>query len=476
MPRPAKSNTKPARKPEPPAHPVDPAAFATLVRTLRTAKQREAVYEQMCREFRRHSALYMTSSPTPGDPAQRQLFEERALELTREPQFHPTFPDSLEFAIQSAWRDLISLRSRRFAERLIEWTDSPDEALALEAMQHLVYLGRLEDLPTLTAIIARGDRRQILALVDGCELAVINSRTQPGFSDVLQELLTRFVLGTSACPGAPSDEIPSDEVIFSIISLLLLRNRRAAIRLLASNKVLRPDNPAMLTAVRWLALLASWDTDVQTVRRAIKPGAIRPVYQAVSSRPATDRWRSSHLTDALTLGALTDPAFFAAEIQALRARTSEDPELRRAIATVTRTLRATPTAAILVNRFPSLRKRLQPPAAQVLAAGYFVLQVMGDGLAATLRTHGNLWPAAARGLELIGKRSASTALTKAATLAFGPQAASITSRQAMKQMSALIEQLPPQLDKACTRFEDLSETVFPAMERYIDRQPAPFRL
>jgi hypothetical protein len=231
----------------------------------------------------------------------------------------------------------------------------------------------------------------------------------------------------------------------------------------------------MLTAVHWLALLASWDTDVQSVRRAIEPGAIRPVYQAVSSRPATDRWRSSHLTDALTLGALTDPAFFAAEIQALRTRTSEDPELRRVIATVTRTLRATPTAAILVNRFPSLRKRLQPPAAQVLAAGYFVLQVMGDGLAATLRTHGNLWPAAARGLELIGKRSAAAALTKSATLAFGPQASSITSRQAMKLMDPLIEPLPPELDKACTRFEDLSETVFTAVQRSIDRKPDPFR-
>jgi hypothetical protein len=479
MPRPAKSKAKPARKPAPASHPslpVAPAAFATLVGTLRTSEQREAVYEQMCREFRGYSSLHTKSSRPPADTAQRQLFEQRALELTREPRFVRDFPDTLDYPISYAWRDLVAMRSRRFAEKLRTWSASPEQHLATIALQHLAWMGQVEDLPKLTAAIAKADRRQIAAIAFGCRLAVLHKRAQPGVSDSLRELLTRFILGTSAFSRAPSRDMPTDEAIRSIIELLLQCDRRAALRQLASSQVLRPDNPAADTVLHSLAYIVETETDVRAIRRELDPTAIRSLYEAVSSRPAEHPWRGSILGAALILGVLADPAGYAAEIKTLRPIAKEDPELRRAIATATRLLRAMPNAEILIKRFPSLRKRLQPPAADVLAAGYFVLQIMGDGLAVTLYNHGNLWPAAARGLELIGKRSASTTLTKAATLAFGPEAASITSRQAMKRMSALIEQLPPELDKACTRFEDLSETVFPAMERYIDRQPATFRL
>jgi len=476
MPRPAKS--KPVRKPAPaavPSLPVDPAPFATLIGTLRTSEQREAVYEQMCREFRGYSSLHKNSPRPPADSAQRQLFEQRALDLTREPRFVADFPDTLDYAISYAWRDLVALRSRRFAERLCTWSTSPKQHLATIALQHLAWMGQVEDLPTLTAAVTRADRRQIAAIAFGCRLAVLHKRAQPGFSDSLCELLTRFILGTSAFSSAPSRDMPTDEATRSIIDFLLQCDRRAALRQLASSQVLRPENPAADTVLHSLAYMVETETDVRAIRRQLDPTAIRSLYEAVSSRPAEHPWRGSILGAALILGVLADPAGYAAEIKTLQPAAKQDPALRHALRIATRMLRAMPNAELLIGRFPSLRKRLQPPAADVLAAGYFVFQIMGDGLAVTLYNHGDLWPAAARGLELIGKRSAAAALTKAATLAFGPQASSITSRQAMKLMDPLIEQLPPELDKACTRFEDLSETVFTAVQRYIDRKPEPFR-
>ena len=488
MPRPAKAKVDAAAASPSPAEaesdhnpvpivlPTDAAAFAALVGSLRTSEHRLNVYEKICIAFRGYPRLWARESLDGLDPAQIQLFEERALELTREPHFNPDFPDSIDNSLLRAWHGLILLRSRRFAERLTTWAASPNEHLAAEAIQYLAWMGRVEDLRALTAIIAHSDRRQVCAVARGCELAVLHNQAEPGFAAPICELLTEFIRGTSSLRGPSTPGTWVDDATSTITDLLLQCDRQAAIRLFASSQVLRPDNPAVVTVVYVLGYMVERRTDVPAIGRAIDPAAIKSVYMAVSNPPAEYYPRRLIHASALLLGVLADPEFFAAEIKTLRPIAKEDPELRRAISIASRFLRGVPNAEALISQFPSLRERLQPPASEVLAAGYFVLQVMGDGLAVTLHNDSDLWPAAARGLELIGKRSAAAALTKAATLAFGPQAASITPGQATELMASLLENLPPELDMACTRFEQLSEAVFAAVQRYIDRKPKPFRL
>ena len=469
-------------KPQPPqplSLSTSPAAFASAVRALRTENARDAFRERIISECRCYPSLlkHGVRPPAAAKTADGRLCEQRLLEFTRRFIIVRDFLRERSLAQTYAWRDLTHMRSAAFAERLTMWVRDPDLLIASEAANHLAWMGRRQHLPLLTKLVSgatsKPNARMVEAIAEGAYLSWFHRHAQPGFLKAITKALTPYMTGEKQLAGKPDGmSHPQFKAFYDISKYLLQADRRGAMALLAGDKVLFPQNPALRGVLH--ALLEVVEERPKAVGRAVDASAAWSVLEFWRDERLGSLYGSKFVGQSLVLGALADPVRGVREAKSLRALAKDDRTLAEYVTIAVRVCRDIPEPRTLLSRKHSGKLRVSPDAAAVIAAYELAEHVNGDGLSLYFHNMGDEWSAAHRGLMLIGLDRAARALAVAAKIVFG--AARITTpADAQRVYIALPPNREAVLDAACNAYEKIGDGVFAAVERYIGKHPEKFR-
>lgn len=461
--------------PKTPSLPQSIPAFRKLVAAQRTEEALEALYKQTQAEWRRYSAIFRhgPNRPAEADTPEGRLFERRLLEIVRTPRGRQEYGWRVWSGQYTAWGDLVRMRSEPFRRMLRQWIAGSHRNLAAQAAMHLAWMGRKADVPALRRIIGAAGPRMIDEVASGAAHAVQHKRMEPGVTEQLLRAMTPYI--TCAKRLRPASPDARNGALSSIVTFTMRADRRAAIRLLSGPAVLRPDNPALRSAL--LTLTFDAESNPASYPRNINARAVWAAYEALRSPRRKAESHDQILGMLLVLGAYAEPARATREIKALRGEIRGSDWLQLHSREARNICRNIPSPETLLDRLYAGALKLKPDAMAVVEAYSMHRYVLGDGLEGYLSDMGHKWEQAHKGLLIVGQTKPAEALAVAAKRAFGNHRIK-TRKDVDRATDANIGTTEKEWDafvKVCDRYWKPAENVPRAIERHIAAHPDHFR-
>lgn len=457
--------------------PESMAAFRRIVAAAKREPAREELLVRVCRELPRYESVVLGRRLAEvGRTPEGRLFEARLLEFVREPKVGRRYDGGLQLSHHSAWGDLVALRSRRFATMLRRWFAGADPILAAEAGKHLAWMGMEADRARVVLALREGSWRMRGEVALGLSFGAADDRLSDRFRSGAFDAIVPLLCGEAPTPRTAAAEL----AISSLAETLLELDRKAALEVLTSGRVLHARNLAIGGVLRQLS---SARDERPRGFPAVDPGLLWPVYEAVQGGRLRFRrsengadWKGEQVMgDCLVLAADRDPARVMRECRAILAdkRFENGLPLKHSARAAIKRCRNVPEPEAVLRAHWKGRVKFRGEALKVVQAYALLEHVLSDGLPAYFDNMGDDWAGAHAGLLAIGQKEAAGIVAEGArvVMAFASPKTKGSVRAAALEMD---EAATAKLERLNDRFYTHIDRVRGAVERYIAGHPEGF--